>query len=228
MSVIPINLHFVSYTIQRIVSSTFFEKTMTATRQRMSAEARREQILDVTRQVAALNGFHAVSIDHIAKQCGITRTLIYQQFGTLSGMLVAMVDREFQHATAGFMLAIQRKSSSQQERFTSALAGILAAVDAAPETWRMFLIPPEGGPPELFERLSRARDMTLGYIRIALEATGLQTTIIVSIDRELTIRMMYAVAEELVKLRLQEPDTYTTKRLLAQAEWLSRALYQRV
>jgi AcrR family transcriptional regulator len=199
-----------------------------ATRQRMSAESRRDQILDVTRQVVDAEGFHAASIERIAQECGITRTLIYQQFGSLSGMLVAMVDREFQHATAGFMLAIQRQPPSDKEKFTAALAGMLDAVDAAPATWRMFLMPPEGGPPELFERLAKSRALTLSYISMALEASGLETTIIVSEDRELTIRMMYAVAEELVKLRLQDPKTYTTERLLAQAEWLSRALFQRI
>lgn len=199
-----------------------------ATRQRMSAESRRDQILDATRQVVDVDGFHAASIERIAQECGITRTLIYQQFGSLSGMLVAMVDREFQHATAGFMLAIQRQPPSDKEKFTAALAGMLDAVDAAPATWRMFLMPPEGGPPELFERLAKSRALTLSYISMALEASGLETTIIVSEDRELTIRMMYAVAEELVKLRLQDPETYTTARLLAQTEWLSRALFQRV
>ncbi len=199
-----------------------------ATRQRMSAESRRDQILDVTRQVVDVEGFHAASIERIAQECGITRTLIYQQFGSLSGMLVAMVDREFQHATAGFMLAIQRQPPSDKEKFTAALAGMLDAVDAAPATWRMFLMPPEGGPPELFERLAKSRSLTLSYISMALEASGLEKTIIVSEDRELTIRMMYAVAEELVKLRLQDPQAYTTERLLAQAEWLSRALFQRV
>lgn len=199
-----------------------------AARQRMSAESRRDQILDVTRQVVDAEGFHAASIERIAQECGITRTLIYQQFGSLSGMLVAMVDREFQHATAGFMLAIQRQPPSDKEKFTAALAGMLDAVDAAPATWRMFLMPPEGGPPELFERLAKSRALTLSYISMALEASGLETTIIVSEDRELTIRMMYAVAEELVKLRLQDPKTYTTERLLAQAEWLSRALFQRI
>lgn len=199
-----------------------------ATRQRMSAESRRDQILDVARQVVDAEGFHAASIERIAQECGITRTLIYQQFGSLSGMLVAMVDREFQHATAGFMLAIQRQPPSDKEKFTAALAGMLDAVDAAPATWRMFLMPPEGGPPELFERLAKSRALTLSYISMALEASGLEKTIIVSEDRELTIRMMYAVAEELVKLRLQDPTTYTTTRLLAQAEWLSRALFQRV
>jgi len=199
-----------------------------ATRQRMSAESRRDQILDATRQVVDAEGFHAASIERIAQECGITRTLIYQQFGSLSGMLVAMVDREFKHATAGFMLAIQRQPPSDKEKFTAALAGMLDAVDAAPATWRMFLMPPEGGPPELFERLAKSRALTMSYISMALEASGLEMTIIVSEDRELTIRMMYAVAEELVKLRLQDPKTYTTERLLAQAEWLSRALFQRI
>lgn len=199
-----------------------------AARKRMSAESRRDQILDVTRQIVDMEGFYAASIERIAQECGITRTLIYQQFGSLSAMLVALVDREFERATAGFMLAIQRQPRSDKEKFTVTLAGMLDAADAAPATWRMFLMPPEGGPPELFERLAKARELTLDYIRMALADTGLETTLIVSEDRELTIRMMYTVAEDLIKLRLQDPESYTTTRLLAQAEWLSRALFQRV
>lgn len=197
----------------------------TAIRQRMSSESRRDQILDVTRDVVDREGFHAVSIDRIAQECGITRTLIYQQFGTLSGLLMAMVDREFLRASDSFMQAIHRQPFSHKAQFTTALAGVLDAVDAAPATWRMFLTPSEGGPPELYERLGRARAMTRAYIDMTLQASGVETSAIVSPDRELTTHMMYAIAEELVRLRLQDPAAYTIPRLLAQAKWLARALF---
>ncbi len=40
---------------------------------------------------------------------------------------------------------------------STVVAGVLAADDADPATWRMFLTPSEGGPPELYELLSQAR-----------------------------------------------------------------------
>ncbi|MDI1303008.1 MAG: TetR/AcrR family transcriptional regulator [bacterium] len=195
----------------------------TVTRRRMSAQLRRDQILDVTRQVVESEGFNAVSIDRIALDCGITRTLIYQQFGTLPALLVTMVDREFHTAADGFLRAVQKQPFSEQERFTSALAGVLDAVDSAPATWRMFLLPPEGGPPELYERLAGARAITREYLNAALEAAGQ----VAGSDRELTIRMMHAMADELVRLRLQDRKNYTKERLLAQAEWMSKMLFQR-
>ena len=67
-------------------------------RRRMTVEKRREQIMDAARDIANAEGFHAVTLDRVAEACGITRTLIYQQFGNLSGLLVAMVDREYTRA----------------------------------------------------------------------------------------------------------------------------------
>ena len=42
-------------------------------RQRMSSSERREQLLDVTRELAWERGFHAVSIDAVARAAGISR-----------------------------------------------------------------------------------------------------------------------------------------------------------
>ena len=50
---------------------------------RMSAEARREQLLDVTTDIASEHGFTAVSIESVARGAGITRPIIYQHFGDL-------------------------------------------------------------------------------------------------------------------------------------------------
>lgn len=191
-------------------------------RQRMSAEARRDQILDTTRELVDREGFHAATIERIAQECGVTRTLIYQQFTTLAGLLVAMVDREFLHAGAGFLQAVVAPAPvSAEERFKSALAGVLAAVDTAPASWRMFLMPSEGGPPELYVRLREAQAVTRAFLSAALEDTPIPSGLA---DKELTIRLLHALGDELVRLRLQDPERYSIARLLAQAERVSRAL----
>ena len=49
----------------------------------MSAEQRREQLLDVTKEIVGEQGFHAVSIEAVARRAGITRPVVYGHFGDL-------------------------------------------------------------------------------------------------------------------------------------------------
>ena len=185
-----------------------------ATRRRLSGPERRTQILDVTCRIVVEQGYHAVTLDRVAEDCGVTRTVIYQQFTSLPGLLVALIDREVERAFAGFREAVARPVPPGEDPFTSALAGILDAVDVAPATWRMFMLPAEGGPPELHQRLTQARAVTRSYLQ---KITGHHA------DPELSIRVLHAVADELVRLRLTDPDHYPVDRLLAQARRIARA-----
>ena len=194
-------------------------------RSRMSASARREQIIDSTRKVAVEEGFHAVTIERISKECGVTRTLVYQQFGTLSALLKAMVDREFQVAARGLLRAMQQSPSDKRDQFMFTLEGILNAVDEAPETWKMFLLPSEGGPPELYESLSDAVDFTYKFLGSSLQAVSGEISHLADADPELTVRLMHVIGDELVKLHLKDPDNYPAERVLKQADWVTKALF---
>lgn len=196
-------------------------------RRRMSLETRREQIIDATRDLADSEGFHAVTLDRVAEICGISRTVIYQQFGNLSGLLLAMVDREFKKAADDFLAASERVPAKGQSRYAAGVAGVLEAVDASPATWRMLLMPSPGGPPELYERLGKGRAMTEAHLAASLETEGLKASRLANPDKELAVRMLLAVSEQFVHLRLTDPQTYTTERLVAQAEWLFRAMFPR-
>jgi AcrR family transcriptional regulator len=184
------------------------------TRRRLSGPQRRAQILDVACRIVVEQGYHAVTMDRVAEECGVTRTVLYQQFKTLPGLLVALIDREVERAFAGFREAVARPVPTGEDPFTSALAGVLAAADAAPATWRMFMLPAEGGPPELHQRLAQARAVTRSHLQ---RITGHHA------DPELSIRVLHAVADELVRLRLTDPDAYPVERLLAQARRIAQA-----
>ena len=47
---------------------------------RLPAPARREQILDVSVQVFARNGFHSTSMNDVADAAGVTKPVLYQHF----------------------------------------------------------------------------------------------------------------------------------------------------
>jgi len=59
------------------------------TRVRLSAEQRREQLLEVTKELVGAHGFHGLSVDAIARRAGISRPVVYSHFGDLGGLLEA-------------------------------------------------------------------------------------------------------------------------------------------
>src|ERR1700744_3719709 len=107
----------------------------TEPRRRMRASDRREQILDITHAIVDADGFHAATLNRIATEAGVTRTVIYQQFGDLSGLCVALVDREAARAGAQFAEAVATSEPNEQDGvFGHAFAGVLRAADANPAT----------------------------------------------------------------------------------------------
>src|SRR5436190_2175824 len=55
----------------------------TETTKRMSGAERREQLLDATKSIVDERGFHAASIEAVAREAGITRPVVYGHFGDL-------------------------------------------------------------------------------------------------------------------------------------------------
>jgi AcrR family transcriptional regulator len=182
--------------------------SMTAKR-RMTAEERREQILDVTHAIVDAEGFHAATPIRIARQAGINRSLIYQLFGDPAGLFVALIDREAARAGAQFADAISGLDAvAGDQSLVVAFDGVLAAVDAHPATWRLFLFPPQGAPPELYARLAQSEDVVNAFFVSEL----LRTTPEVH-DPEYTARILHAAGRELLRLHVSDPQTATVERL---------------
>jgi AcrR family transcriptional regulator len=183
----------------------------------MPGPQRRDQILDACRTVIDTEGFAAATINRIAADCGVTRTVIYQQFVSHAGMLVALIDREWDRAAMGFAEGAGIPGTPHRT-FREGVAGVLAAVDANPATWRLLLMPPEGGPPELFERIATARANVRAYLSERIQTPRGRGVP----DVELSARTLHAVLDEIVRLRLTDPAAYPTSRLLDHCDWLSQ------
>ena len=193
----------------------------TPSRRRMTAEDRREQLLDITHAIVDAESFHAATVNRIAAEAGVTRTVLYQQFGDLGGLFIALVDREAARAGAQFAEAIAASGEPSEEEgaFGHAFAGVLRAADANPATWRLFLFPPQGAPPELHERLAQAQAAVRRYFSSVLLRINPEIP-----DPEYTARILNAAGDELLRLRLSDPDAATHERLLAHVRRLTPAL----
>jgi AcrR family transcriptional regulator len=189
---------------------------------RLNAPARREQLLDAAKAVVADGGFHAVSIEAVAREAGVSRPIVYGHFEHLSGLLEALVLRESTRALAQLQQVLPAGLQEPRAQLLAALRAYLEAVEADPDTWRLVLMPPEGAPSLLRDLLARGRAAVLAQlaeaVRPGLGSGG------PSPDPELTARTLSAIADESARLLLTEPERYPVERLVAHAGWVLEQL----
>lgn len=192
----------------------------------MPAAERREQLLDAAKEIVGERGFHAVSIDAVARRAGITRPVVYAQFDDLESLLHALVDREESGAMAQLAAVIPDSPGEREpdEVVLSGLRAFLEAVQANPAAWRLVLLPPEGAPAMLRDRVEQGRAAALDQIE-RLVAWGLERREgLAGLDAELFARLLQSVGEDAARLVLTDPERYPPERLARFAATLLTAL----
>jgi AcrR family transcriptional regulator len=180
----------------------------------MTAEDRREQILDVTLREIRARGMQGLSIEAVAKAAGVTRPLVYTLFDDLEGLLDALAEREEPRALADVQAAIPsaREAADPDALLTQGVTLFVAAVRAQPDRWHLILLPPDGTPAGLHQRIERNRSAILGQLE-ELVAWGLRRRGGPDLDPELTARMVLTLAQDAARLVLADPRAYTTERI---------------
>jgi len=194
-------------------------QTTSPGRGRLSAEQRREQLLDVTKAIVDERGFHAVSIEAVAREAGITRPVVYGHFADLHALLVALVEREGERALGHLaeFLPTSLAEGDARELLLAGMRGYLEAVQADPATWRLVLMPPEGAPEVLREQVAQGRAAVVATLAGAVGRAGGPGG--ASPDPELTARMMSALSDEAARLVLTDPGRFPPERILEHTRW---------
>lgn len=79
----------------------------TATRVRMSADERREEILNAAVSEFALKGLHGTSTETIAQRVGISQPYLFRLYRTKKDLFLAAVERNFDRVAEAFRLAAE-------------------------------------------------------------------------------------------------------------------------
>lgn len=187
----------------------------------MSAAERREQLLDVTKELVGKQGFHDLSIEAIAKRAGITRPVVYAHFEDLDTLLSAMLEREAMRALSQLGAILPQAlpgGGDRREALLDALRGYLETIQADPVTWRLVLMPPEGAPRVLRETVENGREAVVAALAQVV-GPGLSPEH-PSPDPQLTARLLSALSDEAARLLLSDPEQYPIERLMRHADWL--------
>lgn len=184
----------------------------------MRAPDRREQLLDVTTQLAVEEGFHAISLEAVARRAGITRAVIYQHFEDLHDLLGAVVRRESARALeqVGQSTVTDLSTGDARERLLASLAAYLQVVRDHPTTWRLVLMPPEGAPESLRRSIAAGREAVLARLARAVQPALAGGDVN---DAELTAQLLSAISDQYARLVLTDPARYQPERLLRHARW---------
>jgi AcrR family transcriptional regulator len=183
-------------------------------RTRMPRSERREQLLDSALRLIARDGFAAASMEAIAREAEIAKTVVYDNFGDLDELLVALFVREQQRTLTELaaIVPVAPVSGEPKEILAGALTALLEAVHDHPDTWRLILLPASGTPPGLRDEVQRHRERLLGQIE-PVAAWGMQRLGLGELDPELASHAIFDAAEGAVRLTLTDPKRFPPERI---------------
>ncbi|SIN82607.1 transcriptional regulator, TetR family [Parasphingorhabdus marina DSM 22363] len=88
-------------------------------RRRLSPEKRKELILDHTAEMIAREGVAALSMDRIAKEAGISKSLVYTYYDNLTELLRTLLRREMKR-----LRQLQQQEAEAAETFEQLVRGV--------------------------------------------------------------------------------------------------------
>jgi AcrR family transcriptional regulator len=97
---------------------------------RLTASARRAQLIEIGRSAFAERGFEATSVEEIAARAKVSKPIVYEHFGGKEGLYAVIVDREVEHIVSRIVEAIT--TGSPRERLEAAVLAFLTYVQERP------------------------------------------------------------------------------------------------
>jgi AcrR family transcriptional regulator len=100
-------------------------------RRRLTAAARRAQLIEVGRSVFAKSGYEATSVEEIAERAMVSKPILYEHFGGKEGLYAVVVDHEMEYVVTRIAESIA--SGTPRERVERAALAFLSYVKERPD-----------------------------------------------------------------------------------------------
>ncbi|MBJ7329195.1 MAG: TetR family transcriptional regulator [Solirubrobacteraceae bacterium] len=187
---------------------------------RLAPEVRRRELLDAALDVILDRGFDALTVEAVARRAGVTRPVVYDLFGDLDALLLALIDREEAAALdplLGIVGTHPGTGVTPEAFLVDAVGQFLGAVRARPRTWRFLLAPPRGASNELNTRIDTSRATVTGLVEALIDwgvdARGGPP----GLDHGVLARLLVAAGEDAARLTLLHPRRFPAGRITALA-----------
>jgi AcrR family transcriptional regulator len=178
------------------------------TRRRLTAEERRSAILDAALTAFSQKGYHATSLDDIARVAGVSKALIYEHFASkqeLHADLIARNARELTQRVAGALSGVEIESTVK--RLATGLEAFFAFVEERRDAWRMLFR--DAADPESSAVLDRMVEQVTAEVTILIsQDPGARELTRVGDDRSLRLlaEMLVGGAQSMANWWTDHPD----------------------
>jgi AcrR family transcriptional regulator len=192
---------------------------------RLPREERRELILDAALRLIAHDGFNALTMDRIAAEAEIAKSVLYAIFESLAGLQYELLRREQERAftLAGAALGEIAGGEDPLDGATRALARYLDGVHRHPDTYRLVFLPAGELPTAVREAIRAGRERWRRelepLVSHVLERAGLG-----DVDSELASHLVRGNVEYLARLLLEEPGRFPRRRIVTFASQIFTSL----
>jgi len=179
------------------------------TRRRLTAEERRSAILDAALTAFSQKGYHATSLDDIAREAGVSKALIYEHFASkqeLYAELIARNARDLTQRVAGALSGVEIEDTAT--RLATGLEAFFAFVEERRDAWRMLFRDPTD--PESAAVLDRMVGQVTAEVTVLIsQDPGARGLTRVDADRSLRLlaEMLVGGAQSMANWWTDHPET---------------------
>lgn len=138
-------------------------KTQRASRKRMKAAERRVQLLEVARRVFGTSGFHAVSMEAVAKEAGVTKPILYDHFSSKKDLYLALIDADLAVLHDSVRQALDSPIGNR-ERIRASFEAYFDFVDEEADGFRLLMQETVGAERDFRERVEKVREQILSEV----------------------------------------------------------------
>ncbi|MGH9138598.1 MAG: TetR/AcrR family transcriptional regulator [Acidimicrobiales bacterium] len=186
---------------------------------------RRDPVLDAALEVFADGGYTAATMSTIASRAGVSKSVLYDCFPggkqelwqTLLLRVEAAFSSHFEQVEAGITGPLL------QENVAAGLRAFLSFADVNPHAFRLIYGDAGTSEPLIRAGVEAVRERTIGVLRDRmLEKAALPCD--PARGREWFVRVLVAVAEELARWTLREPDLPRDLYVDLAAAWLAKGV----
>jgi AcrR family transcriptional regulator len=137
---------------------------------RVPRAVREQQIVAVAEELFAERGYHAVSMEEIARRVGITKPVVYDYFGSKEGLYLTCLGRAGDRLYERMEAAVRSEETPDRQLHAGALAFFTFAEEHR-EAWAVLFEETPGRSGELVARAAAIRQQQAGLItRLMLDS----------------------------------------------------------
>lgn len=103
----------------------------------MTSGERREQLIDVARELFAQKGFEGTSVEEIAATAQVSKPVVYEHFGGKEGLYAVVVDREVTRLHEAIRTALTTPGATSRELIEYGALALMDYLDEHPDGFRI-------------------------------------------------------------------------------------------